>query len=164
MKALAFLLALLCATVPAVAQPGKMSQHPRAGLLAELRFAEGSTRLPDAAGSRLGRIAAWAEENYDGLVVVDAHADAFGPDRSNTRLTLRRARLVRDSLVALGVDPNQIVVSAFGPDGQHRARVSIWGTHNSLDQVMASRERRGGTAVLPYQTRAARRPTLSAPR
>lgn len=168
MKALACLLALLCAaarpSARAEAQPGRMSQHPRVGLLAELRFAEGSARLPDAAGSRLGRIAAWAEEHYDGLIVVDAHADAFGPDRSNTRLTLRRARQVRDQLIALGVDPNQIVVSAFGPDGQRRARVSIWGTHNSLDQVMAWRERRGGTAVLPYRTRAARRPTLSGPR
>lgn len=164
MKALACLLALLCATAPAAAQPGRMSQNPRAGLLAELRFAEGSSRLPDAAGSRLGRIAAWAEEHYDGLVVVDAHADAFGPDRSNTRLTLRRARLVREHLIALGVDPNQIIVSAFGPDGRRRARVSIWGTRNSLDQVMASREKRGGTPVFPYQTRAARRPTLSGPR
>jgi hypothetical protein len=138
-----------------------MSQHPRAGLLAELRFDRGSIRLPAASGSRLGRIAAWADENYDGLVVVDTHADNFGPGRSNVLLSLRRARLVRDQLVALGVDPNQIVIAAFGPAGRGRARIAIWGSHNSLDQVMAARERRGGLTVPPYQTRAARRPTLS---
>jgi len=130
-------------------------------LLAELRFEEGSARLPDASGSRLGRIAAWAEEHYDGLVVVDAHAAAFGPDRSNEKLTLKRARVVREHLIALGVDPSQIVVSAFGSDGQRRARVSIWGTNSSLEQVTAYREQRKGTAVLPYETRAARRPSAT---
>jgi hypothetical protein len=161
MKALACLVTLACAVAPASAQPRGMSQHPRVGLLAELRFDAGSTRLPEASGSRLGRIAAWADENYDGLLVLDTHADTFGPGRSNVRLSLRRARIVRDQLVALGVDPNQIVIAAFGPEGKGRARVAIWGTHNSLDQVMAARERRGGVTVPPYQDRAARRPTLS---
>lgn len=116
-----------------------MSQNPRVGLLAEIRFQPGSARLPDASGSQLGRIAAWAEENFDGLVVLDGHADRFGPARNNVRLSLRRARLVRDQLIALGVDPNQIIVTAFGSEGRRHARVTIWGTRNTMDQVIGSR-------------------------
>lgn len=141
MKSLA-LLAVLIATpavapTAATAAPRTMSQHPREGLLAEIEFHEGSTRLPDAAGSQLGQIAAWADENFDGLVVIDGHADSRGPAAGNVRLSLRRARLVRDQLLAIGVDPGQIIISAFGPERRTKARVAVWGTHTSLDQVIA---------------------------
>lgn len=161
--ALCFVLALAAMATPAMAGPrDDMSQHPRVGLLAELRFSPGSTRLPDAAGSQLGRIAAWAEENYDGLIVLDGHADRVGPMRNNLRLSLRRARLVRDQLVALGVDPNQIVISAFGADSRRHARVAIWGTRNSLDQVMAARTKdRRSIVIPPYQERPRYSPTLT---
>ena len=161
--ALCFVLALAATSTPATAGPrDDMSQHPRAGLLAELRFAPGSTRLPDASGSQLGRIAAWAEENYDGLIVLDGHADRVGPMRGNLRLSLRRARLVRDQLVALGVDPNQIVVSAFGADSKRQARVAIWGTRNSLEQVMAARSKSGRSIVIaPYRDAVRYSPTLT---
>jgi hypothetical protein len=112
-----------------------MSQHPRVGLLAELEFREGSTMLPDAFGSQLGRVAAWANDNFDGLVIIDGHADARGPDKGNVRLSLQRAQLVRDHLIAVGVDPSQLIVTAFGPDRGRRPRVVVWGTRNSLQEV-----------------------------
>lgn len=123
----------------AVAQPGEMSRNPRVGLLAELKFGEGSARLPDASGSQLGRVAAWAEEHFDGLLVLDGHADATGRARGNIKLSLQRARLVRDQLIGLGVDPDQIVITAFGAEGRRHARVTIWGTRNSLEQVIGLR-------------------------
>lgn len=138
MKPLA-LLTLLVVPLSAGAEPAGMSQHPRVGLLAELEFREGSTMLPDAFGSQLGRVAAWANDNFDGLVIIDGHADARGPDKGNVRLSLQRARLVRDHLIAVGVDPSQIIVTAFGPDGQRRPRVVVWGTRNSLQEVTALR-------------------------
>src|SRR5512146_721044 len=95
MKSLVFL-ALAFATTTAAAQPGDMSSHPRAGLLAEINFNSGQLRLPDAAGSQLGRVAGWADENFDGLVVIDGHADNRGEHAGNVRLALQRARLVRD--------------------------------------------------------------------
>lgn len=136
-------LALLCVLVAtAMAEPKEMSRNPRNGLLAQLTFGEGQLRLPEASGSQLGRIAAWAEENFDGLVVIDGHADRTGPSAGNVRLALRRARLVRDQLLALGVDPNQLVISAFGSEKNRRhARVAIWGTHNSAQQVIGARRR-----------------------
>src|SRR5688572_11710681 len=93
MKSLALLVLLAACPTTADAEPRKMSQHPRSGLLAEIMFSEGSTRLPDASGSQLGQIAAWAYDNFDGLVVVDGHADASGPAANNVRLSMRRARL-----------------------------------------------------------------------
>lgn len=149
-------------TYDASAQPANMSQNPRAGLLAELRFSAGSTRLPDAAGSQLGRVAAWAEENFDGLIVLDGHADRSGRARGSVKLSLQRARLVRDQLIGLGVDPDQIVIAAFGAESKRHARVQIWGTHNSLEQVIAVRRnapivRWGADPAPPARTLAGRR-------
>ena len=134
-------LAIAAASQPAMAEPRHMSQNPRVGLLAEIRFQAGSARLPDASGSQLGRIAAWAFDNYDGLIVLDGHADRFGPARGNVRLSLRRAQQVRDQLLALGVDPNQIIVTAFGSEGRRHARVAIWGTRNSYEEVIGMRRK-----------------------
>lgn len=128
------ILALAVSTSVAAAEP-RSTQNSRTGLLAELEFSEGSARLPDAAGSQLGRVAAWAEENFDGVVVLDGHADKNG----DIRLSWRRARLVRDQLLGLGVDPDQIMISAFGPERGRRARVAVWGTHNTVEQMLASR-------------------------
>jgi hypothetical protein len=133
MKVLALL--LLAATTTVAAAEPRSTQNSRVGLLAELEFSEGSTRLPDAAGSQLGRVAAWAEENFDGVVVLDGHSDKNG----DIRMSWRRARLVRDQLLALGVDPDQIMISAFGPEKGRRARVAVWGTHNTVEQMLASR-------------------------
>lgn len=149
-------------TEVASAQPKNMSQNPRAGLLAELQFSAGSARLPDAAGSQLGRVAAWAEENFDGLIVLDGHADRSGRARGSVKLSLERARLVRDQLIGLGVDPNQIVITAFGAESKRHARVQIWGTHNSLQQVIAARRnapvvRWGDDPSPPARTLAGRR-------
>jgi hypothetical protein len=129
--------------------------------LAELQFRTGSTMLPDASGSQLGRIAAWADENYDGLIVIDAHADRNGSSKQGVKVTLRRARLVRDQLVALGVDPNQIVLSVFAPANRRFGKVAIWGTRNSLDQVMAMRRGRDAIVVPPYEPRPMQSPTLT---
>lgn len=129
-------LVMLALAATTVAAEPRSTQNPRVGLLAELEFPEGSSRLPDAAGSQLGRVAAWAEENFDGVVVLDGHSDKSG----DIRLSWRRARLVRDQLLALGVDPDQIMISAFGPEKGRRARVAVWGTHNSVEQMLASRQ------------------------
>lgn len=111
------------------------------GLLAELEFREGSARMPDASGSQLGRVAAWANDHFDALIVIDGHADATGPAAGNVRLSMRRARLVRDQLVAIGVDPSQIIITAFGSEGRRHARVAVWGTDDTLESVIAKHRR-----------------------
>jgi hypothetical protein len=136
MKMLA-VIACLFAPLSAGAEP----RNRHAGLLAEIEFGENSTRMPAASGSQLGQVAAWAHDNWDGLIVIDGHADARGPAAGSVRLSMRRARLVRDQLVALGVDPNQVIISAFGAEGRRHARVAVWGTQDTLESVIAKNKR-----------------------
>lgn len=148
MRSLALLVVVMLVPLSAAAEPG-MSQHPRAGLLAEIEFDPNSARLGDGTGSQLGHVAAWANDNFDGLIVVDGHADARGPAKGDVRLSLRRARLVRDQLVAIGVDPSQIVISAFGAESRRHARVAVWGTRNSFESVIAGRQRNAREVLIP---------------
>ncbi len=135
MKPLALLALLLAA--PAAAEPAP--QPTETGLLAELEFGEGSARLPASSAAQLDLIAAWANDHYDGLVVIDGHADARGSAAGNVRLSIRRARLVRDQLVALGVDQSQIIISAFGPESRPRARVAVWAAEREVVSMSARR-------------------------
>ena len=129
----AVLVAALGAPLSASAEPGRRE----VGLLAEIVFGEGSARLPAASGSQLGQVASWANDYFDAMIVIDGHADASGPAAGNVRLSMRRARLVRDQLIAIGVDPSQIIISAFGSEGRRQARVAVWGTYETYESVIA---------------------------
>jgi outer membrane protein OmpA-like peptidoglycan-associated protein len=149
MKALLTVIALAIAATPAAANP-KSSQHPRVGQLASVEFKHGSADLVVRADTSLardlGEVAAWAAENPDGLVVLDGHADRKGPRRVNRKLSLDRAKVVRDQLIELTVDPNQIVIAAFGetgPKAQRNRKVVVWGTRAGLKAVAARSHARG---------------------
>jgi outer membrane protein OmpA-like peptidoglycan-associated protein len=118
--------AIALAATTAFAQPNT-SQHPRAGKLAELTFAPGSNALTAGEEARIGMIAAWAREYPDGIIELDSYADTTGTRRTNQQLSLRRAQTVRGLLVELGVDPDRIVVSAFGERGPAKRRVVVTG-------------------------------------
>jgi OOP family OmpA-OmpF porin len=146
MKSVAFL-CLIVAT--AMAEP-----HRDDGLLAEISYPEGQTRLPEATSGQLRRIAAWADENFDGFVVIDGHADRSGPNAGNTKLALRRARIVRDQLLALGVDPSQLTISAFGSENRPHARVAVWGTRDqSIGERKSEKSERVHARPTPAQNR-----------
>ena len=124
------------------------------GLLAEINYPEGQARLPEATSGQLRRIAAWADDNFDGFVVIDGHADRSGPDAGNTKLALKRARIVRDQLLALGVDPNQLTISAFGSENRPRARVAVWGTREqSIGQRKTAKTEKVHARPSPAQVR-----------
>lgn len=129
MKCLA-ILAVLLAFAGADAKPGPRGSSPQPSVLAELEFRAGSARLPRTSDSELGRIAAWAKARPDGLVVIGGHADARGRTAGDVRLSLARAKRVRDRLVALGVNPYQIVITAFPAEHRPFARVVVWGTRD----------------------------------
>jgi outer membrane protein OmpA-like peptidoglycan-associated protein len=129
--------------------PRARSQHPRVGELCEIHFEDDSATVPPSATEKLGQVAGWAAENPEGLIVLDGHADRTA--RSTTpqpdlaiAMALDRAKAVRDLIVKAGVDPDQIVIAAFGADSarpEGNARVVVYGTHQDLDQVVASRRR-----------------------
>ena len=141
------LLFAICLSASAVdAQP----TNARVGELAQLRFAPGSSEMSIVADAQtqivIGKIAAWAIQNPDGMIVVDGHGDRAGNERVAVRLSLRRAETVRDKLIETGVNPDQIVLAAFGSHGA-KQRVVVWGTRAGMDAIVARTFRTGYAVV-----------------
>lgn len=158
------LLTMLLAAGTASAGPGQKSQHPRVGELAEISFSARSARVSVDNNEHLGEIAGWARDNPDGLIVLDGHAGR--DERDAVRLSQRRAEAVRDELVAIGVDPDQVVIAAFGDEGpRHGAnrRVIVWGTHDQLATVLTRLETAGVRDIEPGSHDTGRRPEVPRP-
>ncbi|MDQ3368985.1 MAG: OmpA family protein [Myxococcota bacterium] len=124
---------LALASAVAHARPSS-SQAPRVDRLAAFEFAAGSAVLdvehPDVYRT-LDGIAAWAAAHPEGLLVVDGHADRAGASPEAARLSLSRARVVHAALVALGVEPHQVLLAAFGNTGPRVTApglVVVWGS------------------------------------
>ena len=125
------ILAILLASTSALAEPRDSAPSSGASsLLGEVEFRHGSALLSAADGRQLAQIAAWARNHGEALIVIDGHADAHGVAAGNVQLSLARAQRVRARLIALDVDPHQIVVSAFDAEDRPRARVTVWATRD----------------------------------
>lgn len=140
MKTILPALALVAAAAAGTARADSpKSSQP--GELAAFRFDRGSARLRgdlDTAGFE--NVITWVHDNPDGLVVLDGHADDAGPARANVKLSFERAKAVRTELVLAGVDPDHIVVAAFGnsgPPSTRDQRVVAWGTRAGMKAVVA---------------------------
>lgn len=70
--------------------------------------------LTDQAAATVEAAAGQADECGITRVMIEGHADRSGPDDYNVRLSDRRARVVRDALVRLGVAASTISVEARG--------------------------------------------------
>ena len=139
-------LALALAAAPALAQPNS-SQNPRVGKLAELTFANGSDAISVGEESLIGKIAGWYEQYPDGIVVLDAHASRVGKKLVNRELSIKRAQTIRGKLVELGVDPDRIVITAYGEKGIAKRRVVAYGTRAGLDAIVAWANKRGSPVI-----------------
>ncbi|MBA3464648.1 MAG: OmpA family protein [Deltaproteobacteria bacterium] len=135
----ALAVAFVATAASAQADP-RSSQQPEGSQLAAIEFERGSARLDRGKDAGFGMIAAWLEENPDGLVVLDGHADPSGPTRGNLKLSFARAKAVREALVTVGVDPDHIVIAAFGeggPASTRDRRVIAWGTRAGMKAIVA---------------------------
>jgi outer membrane protein OmpA-like peptidoglycan-associated protein len=123
--------ALLFAVMSVGVAHAEPSRNARTGRLAELAFEHGSSAIPIATTEKaqlaVGKAAAWAHENPDGLLVIDGHADRRGPRADNVRLSLARAQTVKSQLELAGVPEEQIVIAAYG-EARSKRTVVIWGT------------------------------------
>jgi len=144
----------LALAVSGTASADQRSSHPGVGELASFQFAHGSAALDPnhdgAPNTDLGQIAGWIEEHPDGLIVLDGHADPTGPNNVNLRLSFARAKAVREELMNLGVDPDHIVIAAFGeggPQSTRDRRVVAWGTRAGMKAVVA-RTRAIGPSII----------------
>jgi outer membrane protein OmpA-like peptidoglycan-associated protein len=86
----------------------------QAGIAMDLLFRTDEHVLADTTGGRLAELAAELAAMSDLRVQLDGFADARGDLDYNLRLSQKRVEFVREQLVAAGVDPSRIRVSAHG--------------------------------------------------
>lgn len=90
------------------------SDDETAGALQTVYFAFDSSRLSTAARNTLESNARFLTENANVDIQIEGHADERGGEQYNLALGERRARSVRDYLVALGVNANRISIISYG--------------------------------------------------
>lgn len=72
--------------------------------------------IPQSQYKAVGRILRWAQANTDVPVVITGWADESGTAAFNEKLSLRRARTVRNYLVKKGIAPERITFEGCGID------------------------------------------------
>ncbi len=77
-------------------------------------FAFDSAAVDSVGRIQLREPAHWIASHPDRRLVIEGHTDAIGGDIYNLGLAARRARGVRDALVALGAPRERIVVEVYG--------------------------------------------------
>jgi outer membrane protein OmpA-like peptidoglycan-associated protein len=127
-----------------VATAASAQADPRTSQLAVFEFDRGSAKLDGTKDGEpspsVAAIADWIEANPGGLIVLDGHADPTGTSRANLLLSFARAKAVREELVWYGVDPDHILIAAFGDRGAASARdrrVIVWGSREGVKAIVA---------------------------
>ena len=80
----------------------------------EVMFDSGSRNLSPGALSRLDSVASTINRYKDSDVLVQGHTDASGPEDANLRLSEDRALMVKNQLIAKGIDPYRVTTLGFG--------------------------------------------------
>jgi outer membrane protein OmpA-like peptidoglycan-associated protein len=80
----------------------------------EVIFDSGSRNLSPGALARLDSVAATINHYPDSDVIVKGHTDGQGAEDVNMRLSEDRALMVKNQLVAKGVDPQRVTTLGFG--------------------------------------------------
>ena len=86
----------------------------QAGIAMDLLFRTDEHVLADTTGGRLAKLAGELATMSDIRVQLDGFADERGDSDYNLQLSQKRVEFVRAQLVAAGVDPSRIKISAHG--------------------------------------------------
>ena len=86
----------------------------RAGIAMDILFRTDEHVLADTTGDRLAQLAGSLASMPDVLLQLDGFADERGAADYNFELSNKRVEFVRDQLVAAGIDPSRIRVTAHG--------------------------------------------------
>ncbi len=86
----------------------------QAGIAMDLLFRTDEHVLADATGGRLTELASAVAQMTDVRVQLDGFADERGDSDYNLKLSEKRVEFVREQLVAAGINPSRIRVSAHG--------------------------------------------------
>jgi outer membrane protein OmpA-like peptidoglycan-associated protein len=86
----------------------------QAGIAMDLLFRTDEYVLADTTGGRLADLAAAVAQMRDVRVQLDGFADERGDSDYNLKLSKKRVEFVREQLIAAGINPSQIRISAHG--------------------------------------------------
>lgn len=92
--------------------PGSGSSGP----LKDITFAYDSFEISENARLTLRENAAWLQSNTGATVEVEGHCDDRGTVEYNLALGAKRARVVKDYLVALGVADQRLTTISYGEE------------------------------------------------
>lgn len=92
------------------------SDDNTAGPLQTVFFDFNSARLTDAAKATLEENAMWLKATDEVTIQVEGHTDERGGHQYNLALGERRAKVVLDYLVALGVSESRITMISYGKE------------------------------------------------
>ena len=96
-----------------VARPELVSML-EAGIAMDLLFRTDEHVLADTTGDRLASLGSKLAAMTDVQVQLDGFADERGDETYNYKLSTQRVEFVRDQLVAAGIHPSRIQISAHG--------------------------------------------------
>lgn len=82
--------------------------------LVNIRFAYNSTELTEDSEEGIAMLAAFLEKHPDINVELAGHTDNVGSDAYNLKLSNERAEVVRQALVAKGIDESRLTARGYG--------------------------------------------------
>ena len=85
-----------------------------AGIAMDLLFRTDEFALADSTGDRLAQLAGTLATMPDIQIQLDGYADERGDEEYNLELSGKRVEFVREQLLAAGIHPNRISVTAHG--------------------------------------------------
>jgi len=156
MKTLFASLFLAALTTPAAAGPDFTSPSPRTrplaaspasseiGPLDDVVFATDSTQLTESAFLQIESAARWLRQHPDHKLVLEGYTDGTGGFLYNEDLATRRAFMVRQHLMVVGVSPDHIMMVVYGEQGAKGGenpldrRVVLYATKLSPPQIAAA--------------------------
>jgi outer membrane protein OmpA-like peptidoglycan-associated protein len=101
--------------------------------LRSIHFDFASAAIRPADGRALDANAHWMKANPDRPIALEGAADPRGSTDYNLSLAERRARAVRDYLVARGVAPERIAILSVGEARQACRDRNCWGLDRRVD-------------------------------
>jgi len=101
---------------PAVIETETLESLTKSGVLKPVYFGLDSTTLTEEARGILSKNVEYLKGRPTAKVVVEGHADSRGTNEYNLALTDRRASVVRDYLVSLGITADRVVAVAKGEE------------------------------------------------
>jgi outer membrane protein OmpA-like peptidoglycan-associated protein len=89
-------------------------EDPSGGDSLVLYFEFDDAGLTSRTQRQLSIVADILKQGAERVIHINGHADALGSDDYNVNLSDRRAETIRQTLIGLGVKPEQVVTEAFG--------------------------------------------------